>query len=77
MLMKNVLLLILFMMMLVILSGYSVSATQTPTVAPDQRFAPAADALAAKFKDHQFIFIRSTHGDAKIDEFLMCLCLVS
>jgi hypothetical protein len=29
--------------------------------------------LAAKFDDHQFVFIGSTHGDAKIDEFLMCL----
>ena len=35
--------------------------------------AGAADALAAKFDDHQFIFIGSTHGDLKIEEFLMCL----
>ena len=35
--------------------------------------AQAADALAAKFDDHQFIFIGSTHGDRKIEEFLMCL----
>lgn len=30
-----------------------------------------ADALAAKFDDHQFIFIGSTHGDLKIEQFLM------
>jgi hypothetical protein len=35
--------------------------------------AAAADALAAKFDGHQFVLIGSTHGDAKIDEFLMCL----
>jgi hypothetical protein len=35
--------------------------------------AAAADALATKFDDHQFIFIGSTHGDLKIEEFLMCL----
>lgn len=33
----------------------------------------ATDALAEKFDDHQFIFIGSTHGDVKIEEFLMCL----
>src|SRR6266496_2760577 len=33
----------------------------------------AADALAAKFDDHQFVFIGCTHGDAKIEEFLGCL----
>ena len=42
-----------------------------------RRFSPAAataaDALAARFDDHQFVFIGSLHGDAKIDEFLMCL----
>ena len=35
--------------------------------------AATADALAAKFDDHQFIFIGSTHGDLKIEQFLMCL----
>ena len=35
--------------------------------------AAAADALAAKFDDHQFIFIGSTHGDLKIEQFLACL----
>jgi hypothetical protein len=33
----------------------------------------AADALAAKFDDHQFLFLGSTHGDAKSEEFLACL----
>jgi len=35
--------------------------------------AATADALAAKFDDHQFVFIGSTHGDLKIEQFLMCL----
>jgi hypothetical protein len=35
--------------------------------------ATAADALATKFDAHQFVLIGSTHGDAKIEEFLMCL----
>jgi hypothetical protein len=35
--------------------------------------APAADALAASFDKHEFVFIGSTHGDLKIEEFLMCL----
>jgi hypothetical protein len=29
--------------------------------------AKAADTLAAKFDAHQFVFIGSTHGDAKIE----------
>lgn len=33
----------------------------------------AADALAAKFDNHQFLFLGSTHGDAKSEEFLACL----
>ena len=33
----------------------------------------AADELAASFDAHQFVFIGSTHGDAKIEEFLRCL----
>jgi len=39
----------------------------------DEATATAADSLAAKFDDHQFVFIGSTHGDAKIEEFLSCL----
>jgi len=35
--------------------------------------AATADAFAAQFESHQFVFVSSTHGDAKIDEFLMCL----
>jgi len=35
--------------------------------------AAAADALAAQFDQHQFLFLPSTHGDAKIEEFLVCL----
>jgi hypothetical protein len=33
----------------------------------------AADASAAKFDDHQFVSIGSTHQDAKIEAFLACL----
>jgi hypothetical protein len=29
--------------------------------------------MAAKFEDHQFVFIGSTHGDLKIEQFLMFL----
>jgi len=58
-------------------SGSSVLATQTspatPSRCPSSAAASAADALGAKFDDHQFVFIGTTHGDAKIDEFLMCL----
>ena len=42
-----------------------------PSCAPGA--AAAADSLAVRFDDHQFVLIGSTHGDAKIDEFLMCL----
>jgi hypothetical protein len=35
--------------------------------------ATTADAFAAEFRDHQFVLVGSTHGDAKIDEFLTCL----
>src|SRR5687768_5337471 len=52
-------------------------AAQSGTTAPDRCGSPAlmaaADALAAKFDDHQFVFIGSTHGDAKIEEFVACL----
>ena len=55
--------------------------TQVALSGPDSRAnhcaspaaAAAADALAVKFVDHQFIFIGSTHGDLKIEEFLTCL----
>ena len=59
------------------LSGSPVGAIQTPPGTPDHcsnlGAAAAADALAAKFDDHQFVFIGSTHGDAKIEDFLRCL----
>jgi len=35
--------------------------------------AAAADALAKQFDEHQFVFIGSTHGDLKIEQFLACL----
>lgn len=74
---KNVFLRVLHTLAFTTLSGLSVGVTQTLSTAPGQCFSPAAaaaaDALAAKFDDHQFVFIGSTHGDAKIDEFLMCL----
>jgi hypothetical protein len=52
-------------------------ATPRLAVAPGQCSGPAAaaaaDALATAFDTHQFVFIGSTHGDLKIEEFLMCL----
>jgi hypothetical protein len=58
-------------------SGSGTGANPAPTSAPSRCTSPAAaaaaDALAAKFDDHQFVFIGSTHGDLKIEEFLMCL----
>ena len=33
----------------------------------------AADELAKQFDQHQFVFIGSTHGDLKIEQFLACL----
>ncbi|MEO7189894.1 MAG: hypothetical protein ABI051_02440 [Vicinamibacterales bacterium] len=54
-----------------------ISANQAPAATPNRCASPAAsaaaDALAAKFDDHQFVFIGSTHGDLKIEEFLVCL----
>jgi hypothetical protein len=35
--------------------------------------AEAADEFAAEFATYQFVFVGSTHGDVKIDEFLKCL----
>src|SRR5262245_23777916 len=32
-----------------------------------------ADEVAAAFDEHRFVFLGSTHGDAKIHEFLLCL----
>lgn len=67
---------------LLLLSGltplvFSVRANQSETASRRRCGSPAlsvaADALAAKFDDHQFVFIGSTHGDAKIEEFLACL----
>jgi len=46
---------------------------QPPGQCSSSALASAADVLAEKFDDYQFIFIGSTHGDAKIEEFLSCL----
>ena len=46
---------------------------QAATLCRSPGAAATADALAAKFDEHQFVFMGSTHGDFKIDEFLMCL----
>ena len=74
--MKNVPLLMLLTLIFVTLNRSSVLAIQTPPAPPGRCSSPAAaaaDALAAKFDDHQFVFIGSTHGDAKSEEFLACL----
>lgn len=56
---------------------FLIATNQASTPAPNRcasaAAAATADTLAAKFDDHQFIFIGSTHGDRKIEEFLMCL----
>src|SRR5829696_7870954 len=44
-----------------------------PRACADSGVAAAADSLASRFDDHQFVFIGSTHGDLKIEQFLMCL----
>jgi hypothetical protein len=51
--------------------GQAAAPVQSPC--SDEAAAAAADALAARFDDHQFVFIGSTHGDLKIEEFLSCL----
>lgn len=72
----------LFLLTLLVLPSFtplvsSGEAGQTDGAFANQCGSPAlssaADALAAKFDDHQFVFIGSTHGDAKIEEFLGCL----
>jgi hypothetical protein len=77
MIMKIVFLLMPLILTFASLSGVSAGATQTqPATAnscPGPGAAAAADALAAKFDDHQFVLIGSTHGDVKIEQFLMCL----
>jgi hypothetical protein len=39
----------------------------------DSAIRAPADSLAARFDAHQFVFIGSTHGDLKIEQFLGCL----
>jgi hypothetical protein len=55
------------------LGGADHSETAAPNRCGSPSISAAADALAAKFEDHQFLFVGSTHGDAKIEEFLACL----
>ena len=49
------------------------TASQAAFACTTPALAATADAFAAKFGAHQFVFVGSTHGDAKIDEFLTCL----
>src|SRR5215510_13215848 len=53
--------------------GEHQSKQATPNRCSSAGAATAADAIAASFDNHQFVFIGMTHGDAKIEEFLMCL----
>jgi hypothetical protein len=75
--MIQVLLGVAFALMTIVLAGSATGAEQSamrgqnPCI--DEASAATADSLAAKFDDHQFVFIGSTHGDLKIEEFLMCL----
>ena len=52
-------------------SGATQSSAPGPCATPAT--ALTADEVAAQFAEHQFVFIGATHGDAKIEEFLMCL----
>lgn len=58
------------------LAGFA-AGQQTPAAGSGPCRSPAveavADNLAATFDQHQFVFIGSTHGDAKIEDFLRCL----
>jgi hypothetical protein len=54
-------------------AGIAQSLPSAESVCTSPAVAATADALAAKFETHQFVFVGSTHGDAKIEEFLMCL----
>ena len=49
------------------------SSTSPPSTCRDSGTAAVADSLSARFDHHQFVFIGSTHGDLKIEQFLMCL----
>lgn len=49
------------------------SAVRVQSPCVDEATAATVDLLAARFDDHQFVFIGSTHGDLKIEEFLVCL----
>ena len=53
--------------------GANQASKPVPNRCASDAAATAADTLAAKFDNHQFIFIGSTHGDLKIELFLMCL----
>jgi hypothetical protein len=67
----------LFLLLSTALTIGAEAVTDAPAHADMSCAAPAvaatADAFAAQFETHQFVFVSSTHGDAKIDEFLMCL----
>ena len=60
---------ILFLLCLFVAPMTSLAANPCQSTAA----AATADALAAKFDEHQFVFIGSTHGDLKIEQFLACL----
>ena len=60
-------------LILVLLASTLAAPPATRAQCSNSAAASAADALAANFDSHQFILIGSTHGDAKIEEFLRCL----
>ena len=55
------------------LAGTGQSPLSSAALCTTAAVAATADAFAATFAAHQFVFVGSTHGDAKIDEFLTCL----
>jgi hypothetical protein len=54
-------------------SSSRVASQGTPQASASPAMAAVADDLAAAFDEHRFVFLGSTHGDAKIHEFLLCL----
>jgi len=59
-----------FLLLAIALSGGNASG---PDLCAAAGASSTADQLASQFDKHQFVFIGSTHGDAKIEEFLRCV----
>ena len=58
---------------LLLVALFSNTTTAAPPESARRELADVADQVAALFDQHRFVFITSTHGDAKVHEFLLCL----